>query len=431
MKQGILSRTVLTVVALLQCDALLARQNCSNTSVGFTPLAELGTGLYKGYSGGLYPNGQNQRPATHDSVGRALAQQIKPLNSSGAEDLANGKIVLVSIGMSNTTQEFSTFLAIANADPVKNPQLFIVDGAQGGQTASAISDPNANFWTVVEQRLAAAGVTGQQVLVAWVKEANAGPTQAFPVHAQMLQGNYESIARILKVKFPNIKIAYYSSRIYGGYASTTLNPEPYAYESGFAVKWLIEKQVNGDSTLAATGSNPQAPWLAWGPYLWADGMIQRIDGLIWQCTDFQSDGTHPSTSGRQKVADLLLNFLKTDPTATSWFLQPSVTIAEEQLRSVPSEFDLYQNYPNPFNPETVIRFSLPNNSSLYSVSLKVYNLLGQEVATLVDGQQGTGFYEAKLDGRNLTTGAYFYRIVVSGGTKESVYGSMKRMMLLR
>lgn len=160
-----------TIVAFLQYDTLVARQNCSIPSVGFKPLTELGTGLYKNYAGGLYPNGQNQRPATHDSIGRALVQQIKPLNSSGVEDLTNGKIVLVSIGMSNTTQEFSTFVSIANADPSKNPQLVIVDGAQGGQTASVISDPNANFWTVFDQRLAAAGVTGQQVQAAWVKGA--------------------------------------------------------------------------------------------------------------------------------------------------------------------------------------------------------------------------------------------------------------------
>jgi len=97
---------------------------------------------------------------------------------------------------------------------------------------------------------------------------------------------------------------------------------------------------------------------------------------------------------------------------------------------VPKDFALYQNYPNPFNPETMVRYSLPTSSSAYDVSLKVYNLLGQEVATLVEAQQGTGFYEAKLDGRTLTTGAYFYRIVVTGENKSS-YTSVKRMLLLR
>lgn len=101
------------------------------------------------------------------------------------------------------------------------------------------------------------------------------------------------------------------------------------------------------------------------------------------------------------------------------------------IQLVPTEFTLYQNYPNPFNPETVIRYSLPSGFSVYDVSLKVYNLLGQEVATLVQTEQGSGFYEAKLEGRNLTTGAYFYRLVVTGEMKESRYTSVKRMTLMR
>lgn len=113
----------------------------------------------KDYPGGLYPNGQNTHPAAHDSLSRALAAEIKPRDTSGALDALNGKIVLLSIGMSNATQEFSVFKAMADTDGVKNPQLVIVDGAQGGQTALVISDPNANFWTVVGQRLTTAGVT--------------------------------------------------------------------------------------------------------------------------------------------------------------------------------------------------------------------------------------------------------------------------------
>ncbi len=171
-----------------------ARQNCSGASVGLTPLTELGTRQYKGFPGGLYPNGQNIPLAAHDSLGRALAAAIKPRNANGQRDSGSGKIVLLSIGMSNATQGFSVFKAMADTDRVKNPQLVIVDGAQGGQTASIIADPNANFWNVIDQRLVSAGVSREQVQVAWVKAANANPTQPFPLHAQQLQSNYEAIA---------------------------------------------------------------------------------------------------------------------------------------------------------------------------------------------------------------------------------------------
>jgi len=63
------------------------------------------------------------------------------------------------------------------------------------------------------------------------------------------------------------------------------------------------------------------PWLAWGPDLRADGTTPRSDGLTWACPDFSSsDGTHPSASGQQKVAQMLLTFFQTDSTARAWYL---------------------------------------------------------------------------------------------------------------
>lgn len=393
------------VFGLAATDAL--SQNCSQTTVGFTPLTELGAGVYKNHAGGLYPQGSNLAPPAHLATGLLFATQILPRNSSGAVDSTNGKIVLLSIGMSNTTQEFSTFKSIADVDAAKNPKLVIVDGAQGGQTAAIISDSTANFWSVIDQRLRNANVARSQVQVAWVKEADAGPTRAFPVHAQILSSEMEAIARVLKAKYPNLKIAYWSSRIYAGYATTNLNPEPFAYESGFAVKWLIEKQINGDTTLAFAGTKPKAPWLAWGPYLWADGMKPRADGLIWECRDFQADGTHPMPTGRAKVANLLLAFFKTEATATSWFLKKNATGIDAALHQRPKFFRLEQNYPNPFNPSTLISFQLPVSSH---VTLKVFDVNGREIATLVDGEMVAGKHVVPFAPRDLAGGIYFYKI---------------------
>ena len=63
-----------------------------------------------------------------------------------------------------------------------------------------------------------------------------------------------------------------------------------------------------------------APWLGWAAYLWADGMNPRSDGLVWTRADLQSDGTHPSQPGQEKVGRLLLSFFKSEPTAKTWFL---------------------------------------------------------------------------------------------------------------
>ncbi|MCI0691827.1 T9SS type A sorting domain-containing protein [candidate division KSB1 bacterium] len=403
-----MKRLLLFLMVLALLAGTHARsQNCSRTSVGFTPLTELGAGIYQNFSGGFYPQGSNFPPAAHLAAGLSLAAQILPRNSAGTVDTLNGKIVLLSIGMSNTTQEFSVFKSFADADAAKNPKLVIVDGAQGGQSAAIISDSTANFWSVIDQRLRNASVTRPQVQVAWVKEADARPTQAFPAHAQILASELESIARILKAKYPNLKIAYWSSRIYAGYATTTLNPEPFAYESGFAVKWLIEKQINGDTSLTYGGAKPKAPWLAWGPYLWADGMTPRQDGLIWECRDFQNDGTHPAPAGRTKVANLLLGFFKTEATAASWFLGKNTTRVDTRSDEAPRRFKLEQNFPNPFNPSTTIRFSLPQGEH---VTLQVFDVNGREVATLVDGEIAAGEHAVTFAPQATASSLYIYKI---------------------
>ncbi len=261
-------RFVLGLVVLLGAMAMLTAgsglsapaADCSKTSVGLTPLTDLKTGRYHGYQGGLYPGGKNVPPKAYLKKGLAYAKQVKPRDASG--NLAsNGRVVLLSVGMSNTTQEFSEFKA-ANAP--MDPHLVLVDGAQGGQDAEKVKDPNANYWRVVDQRLAAAGTTAAQVQAAWLKEAIAGPTETFPGDAKRLQADIREIVAVMKARFPNLRLVYV--------------------------------------------------------YLWTDGTKGRRSGLVWTCPDVVSDGTHPSPSGRQKVARQLLKFFSTNATAKRWFL---------------------------------------------------------------------------------------------------------------
>ena len=87
-----------------------------------------------------------------------------------------------------------------------------------------------------------------------------------------------------------------------------------------------------------------------------------------------------------------------------------ITVVERD-GAIPYAFDLSQNYPNPFNPTTTIRFAVPNSGP---VSLRVYDLLGREIAVLVDGPLTPGYYAARFDAHSLSSGIYFYRLVASG-----------------
>jgi hypothetical protein len=89
---------------------------------------------------------------------------------------------------------------------------------------------------------------------------------------------------------------------------------------------------------------------------------------------------------------------------------------------LPTEFSLDQNYPNPFNPTTNIQFSLPEASS---VKLVVYNLLGQEVATLLNSVMEAGTHKVNFDAANLNTGLYVYKL------EANDFVATKKMMLMK
>lgn len=329
----------------LACVAVVASvgvvADCARTSVGLTPLSDLGAGLYLGhYPGGLYAGGSNAIPPDHLQAGVTQAGAIVPRDAAGAPS-AGGRMVLLSIGMSNTTQEFCggsfpncepfSFIGQALAHPgVNHTSLSIVDGAAGGQSASTWDAPtDPNYDRVRDTRLAPAGLSEAQVQAIWIKVANPGPNVSLPsaqADAFTLVRQIGDIVRAAKVRYPNLRVAFVSNRIYAGYASTTLNPEPFAYESGFGVKWAIEaqiRQMRGEGVDARAGdlsyASGVAPLLAWGPDLWADGLAARSDGLAYVCADFAADGTHPASGAREKVGRMLLEHLLASPLAENWF----------------------------------------------------------------------------------------------------------------
>lgn len=310
-------------------------------ATGLVPLDELGTGTHQGFEGGFYPGGSNTLPAAHAAEGLARALAITPRDGTGAPS-GSGRYVLLSIGMSNATQEFCssnsqppcdawTFMGQAAVEPGLSGSLVIANGARANQTAAAwTSSTSQEYNRIRDNVLAPAGLTEAQVEIAWVKLANANPTLSLPdpnADAFTLLGQAGQVMRALKARYPNLTMVFVSSRIFAGYANTTLNPEPYAYEQAFAMKWLIEAQIQQAATGVIdprTGDlsyGAAAPWIDFGPYLWADGPNPRAsDGLTWEPRNFQNDGTHPSRSGEGKVGDLLLAFFTTSPLTRCWFM---------------------------------------------------------------------------------------------------------------
>jgi hypothetical protein len=195
-------------------------------------------------------------------------------------------------------------------------------------------------------------LTEKQVQVLWIKNANPNPalhslaslkastdcaSDVTTVEACDYESQLGATIRAARGRYRNLKQVFLSTRIYAGYATVPLNPEPYAYEYGFSAKWLIQAQVNqnrngtvdpvaGDMSY----TSGTAAWTAWGPYLWAYGTAARSDGLIWcngqsgsPCNgedDYQSDGTHPgSSAGVPKVVNQMMVFFGGSPYTPVWF----------------------------------------------------------------------------------------------------------------
>ena len=277
-------------------------------------LTDLGLAQYLGFAGGLYPEGKNTPPASYQEAGSVLGATVQPLGHDG-EASAAGKTVMACIGMSNASRQFSRFVESAAADSQTNSSLVMVNAAQDGVDALSLAKADGSYWRYVDRQLQNGGVTPAQVQVVWLKTALAYHRGGFPNSARVLQEALRTVVDIIKTRFPQLKQIYVSSRSFGGYSQTGLSPEPIAYESGFAVKWLVEEQIRDFR------SESSMPWVAWGPYLWADGVTPRSDGLSWERSDYETDGVHPSAAGSMKVASALLEFFQRNTASRPWFCQ--------------------------------------------------------------------------------------------------------------
>jgi hypothetical protein len=292
-------------------------------STGLKPLTEMTAGdRYKGEDGGLYGGGMNEPPKEHQAAALEAAKAVTPLDARGKPS-KDGKIVFISLGMSNAAGEFALFKEIADRDPQKSPDVQIVNCAIGGAGVSSWARRGSGTWQKVAERLKEAGVTPEQVQAAWIKHAEPGPSpDSSPLqYAHKVKDDIEASLAVTRSTFPNLRVAYLSSRIYGGYniaGIRRVNPEPFAYETAFSVRWVVQEQIKG-----AKKGKVEGPVLLWGPYLWADGVTPRkSDKLVWERKDLGEDGVHPSKAGGQKVADLLLEFFKNDAASKTWFVKP-------------------------------------------------------------------------------------------------------------
>lgn len=181
---------------------------------------------------------------------------------------------------------------------------------------------------------------------------------------------------------------------------------------GYSTAWLSNATIN----LKISTNNGSS---------WTDLWSAENDGQGWMWRQKTVDLTAYSNNSNLKLAWQYIgndgDIVALDGVKLVGF-QQATSVQEITSVLIPSEFQIYQNYPNPFNPITKIKFDLPLTSD---VSLKIYDILGKEIATLINEEKSAGRYEVNFEAADLSSGVYFYKI------KAGDYNQIRKMILLK
>jgi hypothetical protein len=195
-----------------------------------------------------------------------------------------------------------------------------------------------------------------------------------------------------------------------------------AYEIPFASKEnSIELAVTNSSTFTAEGVNVEATRVP-------AGIVFKAKKVTLSALKAKEEQIVSFTFSVEKTAKVnkadTLCFTITDKTGQMWKKQITISITP------PSTYELLQNFPNPFNPTTTIEYQLPGAGLRYTVSLKIYDVIGREVANLINEQEEPGYYQKIFDASRYASGMYIYRLIATDEqNKQHVF--QKKMILLR
>lgn len=325
--------------------SVFAQKNCNRVTLNFTPLCDLGSDSFMGYTGGLYPNGQNKPQGNYKLDIAQRADMVEPLDSNGiaAED---GKIVMIGVGASNPRTEFAAFQNLLDTFKSRNPDLITVNTCQGGQGVQKMNNPADNYWKLADNIFDSMKVHPLQVQIAWIETENTQKGDSiFPSAPLSLINDLKILLQTLKLKYPNLMLCYLSARAYSGWASSSLGKgleHPRDYYNGWACKWLIDSAAAGKDGFIYKGNGAQIALPLYSTYMWTNKGDTRKDGFSVDCnTDIGADGLHLSAAGDMKLGAQILSFFAGDSSSIPWFIDTKTSSVNPE--TVKGGFKIYPN----------------------------------------------------------------------------------------
>lgn len=262
------------------------------------------------HQGGLYPSGSN------------IPTGIQATRLQKATNKLTGQISVVCFGASNCMYEGMEFQSL-------HPTNFVNCAYSGKNLDKMLQD---NYWTQTHTTISGSGISESSIQIA-ILESNIFSelinTGTFTEYTNYLVNKLISVCQRILIEYPSVKIIYFGGTTSTQYVlpSFTKFNEPWSYYLSWAIKFLIEKQINGDPLLEINGPNKKSPLLSWMIPQWSNGTEPNNFGFSWGINDVSpaypgavENGIHPSIVGAQKVANQWLNFFQTDYYTSQWFI---------------------------------------------------------------------------------------------------------------
>lgn len=317
------------------------------------------------YPLGLYSNHSQVMPSAHKTEGLAWANTIEVRDLAGNPN-ASGRVVFLGLGGSDVSEMFCTEAddnppIFAGGNPVCTPRSLsgrvqlsesdfvepmltkIVNGAYPNQYAGDFSQEdepvfggvNGNYDRIRDRVLGGYinPLSENQVQALYIQLANESPVASLPdrhADAVELMVRLGNVLRLARERYPNLRVALLSGRPYSPAGVAHAPNEPFAYETGLAVKWLIQAQVEqmaNDGTVVDTRAGDldyeagAAPWIAWGPYLGNHPTPSQKVGARFTNGDFDNaPNGFFSDRGEAKASLLLLHHVSFSPFTKCWLM---------------------------------------------------------------------------------------------------------------
>ncbi|MFI5173034.1 MAG: T9SS type A sorting domain-containing protein [Chitinophagales bacterium] len=410
----------LFLIFIFVAVALNAQLQCDNDTTGLVSLVDLQTGFYLGeFQGGLYHGGSNEMPLGHLKKGIKISKSIKPLDSLGNVDWVNGRVIMACFGPSTSVQPFKQYQQeLDGTEGLNNCFETIILNHVGGIEKMTLD--NIDYWEEIDSvKLIPFGITREQIQIGWMMNGSRiDSNYEMPLQADSIKAKYIETFQALKANYPNLQILYLSPPYYSGYADPfdenyAVNQEPCAYHAGFATKWAIEDQMMGSPALKYKNPGAMAPFLSWGPHIWADGLrANEWDGLAWDCGRYKPDGAgiHLNDSGKEFLGHIIYDFFLNDTIAGFWYNDAakwaSCVPSERKENEIPLSENELMIYPNPNSGNFYIATDLLLKDDY---TLNIINQFGQIMYSETNIVSSEKYISIETD---LPAGIYFVQLMM-------------------